>query len=434
MKKLINSFVTFIRDIIFSPAFVDQHKRDQSDFSRNPILSFKVLIVFLINMLRASIQTELDNFFRTLFGSCVPMIVVTNSAFCQARKKIKHTAFLKLDEMAVDYFYTNFPTKTWHGFRLIAVDGSTIVVPKNDETIKYFGLHSTGNNGDPVVLVRISQAFDVLNHITVAKKIDKYAVSELDLLIDHIQHLKSGDLCLLDRGYPAFWLFKYLLNRDIHFCARLTHKTWKSTIEKVKESNVKDKIVEIIPTQKAKKRCANMNMDAKPVKLRVLIINTGSENEIILITSLLDKEKYPYKLFDELYHDRWPVEESYKQWKRRIEIENFSGISVENIMQDFYANAFTINFTSIIAFPVHDLIKEKTKKCIFEYQINWTAAFSKMKVFMVVLIFFEDLAFIYLKKLIHAFLKNILPRRPGRQFVRKRNFRKRFYIPYKPII
>lgn len=385
-----------------------------------------------MNLLRSSIQTELDNFFRTFLNLCIPSRVVTNSAFCQARKKIKHSAFISLNEMAVDYFYSHFSTNRWHDFRLIAVDGSSIVVPKNEETIKKFKSHRTGKNGDPVVLVRISQAFDILNHITLTSKLSGYKISEIDLCVEHLKYLKAGDLCLLDRGYPSFWLFKYMLYKGIHFCARLTQQIWRTTINQVLKSNEKDKIIEIFPSLKSKKRCSEMGIDVASERLRILIIEK-KESQIILITSLLDQNKHPYELFDDLYHNRWPVEESYKLWKRRLEIENFSGISVENIMQDFYANVLTMNLTSIIAFPVQEMIEEETKEHKLDYQINWTSALSKMKIFMVVLIFQHN-SFKYIKILFHLFLKNILPRRPDRKFTRKPNYRKRFHIPYKPVI
>ncbi|MCP5117625.1 MAG: hypothetical protein GY953_42925, partial [bacterium] len=36
----------------------------------------------------------------------------------------------------------------------------------------------------------------------------------------HLAHVKKGDLLLMDRGYPAFWLFAAILKRKADFCVR----------------------------------------------------------------------------------------------------------------------------------------------------------------------------------------------------------------------
>jgi len=46
---------------------------------------------------------------------------------------------------------------------------------------------------------------------------------------------------------------------------------------------------------------------------------------------LSDTGKYPWAVFFDLYHSRWPVEEDYKTVKSRIELENFSGKSALSV-------------------------------------------------------------------------------------------------------
>jgi len=47
----------------------------------------------------------------------------------------------------------------------------------------------------------------------------------------------------------------------------------------------------------------------------------------VLITNLMDSDKYHVGLFKSLYHLRWGIEENYKRLKQWLEIENFSGKS-----------------------------------------------------------------------------------------------------------
>jgi len=52
-------------------------------------------------------------------------------------------------------------------------------------------------------------------------------------------------------------------------------------------------------------------VEIDPIKCRFICIELSTGEKEVLITSLLDAEEYPYELFEELYHLRWGVEESY---------------------------------------------------------------------------------------------------------------------------
>jgi hypothetical protein len=62
-------------------------------------------------------------------------------------------------------------------------------------------------------------------------------------------------------------------------------------------------------------------------------------------TATLDKA-YPTSIFADLYHQRWGVEEDYKVLKNRLNIKNFSSVSVEGVLQDMHAKLLTKNITA----------------------------------------------------------------------------------------
>ncbi|MEZ4950762.1 MAG: hypothetical protein R2784_15455 [Saprospiraceae bacterium] len=62
----------------------------------------------------------------------------------------------------VNFFYTNsFNIKTFHGFRLVAIDGSVFTVHRNKETIKAFG-DNVLSKGKTWVKAQISYATECL--------------------------------------------------------------------------------------------------------------------------------------------------------------------------------------------------------------------------------------------------------------------------------
>ena len=147
----------------------------------------------------------------------------------------------------------------------------------------------------------------------------------------------------------------------------------------------------------------------------------------------MGKDLYPHKVFKELYHLRWTVEENYKTSKYRIEIENFSGKSAESVYQDFHAKVFTMNLTAATTHPAQDVIASENGQKKYAYRINVTQALSKMKD-SIVLLFIRSNIKELLNKLLELFISTIEPIRPGRKYPRKHSVQRQGSYPcYKPI-
>ena len=80
-----------------------------------------------------------------------------------------------------------------------------------------------------------------------------------------------------------------------------------------------------------------MGLDIIPLHLRLIRVELDTGEIEALITSMTDKQKYPQKIFKDLYHKRWPVEVDYLFMKERLELGNFSGQSSLSVYQDFHA-------------------------------------------------------------------------------------------------
>ena len=147
-------------------------------------MTFPVLILFLMNLLKNGLQRELNHFFT--LTSPVPSQVVDKSAFTKARKKFSYTAFIELNELLLDEIDHTFPLQTWHNFRLVGIDGSTIKLPDSDKIRMHFGVQKSGTEKD-CPMARISQSFDVLNKIS----LDTYIapIEDTDELTAAFQHL-----------------------------------------------------------------------------------------------------------------------------------------------------------------------------------------------------------------------------------------------------
>ena len=191
----------------------------------------------------SSIQRDLDRFFKSLDNSDFNIRKVTKSAFTQARKKLNLWAFKRLNEVAVKTFYENNEVYTWYGMRVMAVDGSRLVLPNHQTVREEFGVHKFGPNADSERSLALCSVFyDVLNLLAVDSQIAPYASSERDLLYKHLEYAMEDDLILLDREYPSKALLFLLFAKKLHFCVRMKDDWWLE-VNKFNKSGIKEQIV-----------------------------------------------------------------------------------------------------------------------------------------------------------------------------------------------
>lgn len=388
------------------------------------------MVCFLVNTIKNSYQVELNWFFKTLGNFAVAKKIVSKAALTNARKKLKFSAFIELNRFLVHQFENMFELRTWMGFRLLAEDGSMCRLPNIKEISDHFGTYKV-KKGQPCTIGRVSQLFDSLNKLSIAAVITPKHVDERQHAHELFLNLMPRDLVLLDRGYPAFWLFKAILGMEADFCARI-NKRWK-VVRQFTESGLKEQIVTLSASPCTVRKCSALGLDSESFQVRLIRIELDSGETEILVTSLTDMQRYRQGVFKGLYHKRWPVEEDYKAMKNWLQLENFSGKTVLSIYQDFHAKIFQKNLTSVFCFPVQKCLDEKGGKLKYRYQINFAQALSHMKG-MTPLLFqrTKRTAESLIRALQELFLGSTEPVRPNRKFPRKHKASiRRFYFSYK---
>ena len=383
---------------------------------------------------KSSIQRELDRFFQTISRSDFNIREVTKGAFTQARAKLNPWAFERLNDVAVNTFYDGAKYHTWHNMRVFAIDGTRLVLPNHPSVIKEFGQQKFGPKADsPRSLAMASMLYDVLNQITLDARLSPYKSSERDLLMQHLDKIEPGDLLLLDRGYPCFWLLFLLKAKEIEFCVRLKDNWWLK-VKDFTDSDEKERIVTFTLPKKDRKKLANYpQMQDLTITCRLIKIELPDGKKEILCTSLVDSQKYQYEEFDKLYHYRWNEEEAYKLLKSRIELENFSGKTARAVRQDFYAKVFLMTLCAAYAHPIEERVVKEYKadqNRKFDQKINRTNALSMTQNILIAVFIRKQF-----EKAIIAFDKIVADTReiirPGRSNPRKKKPKQLYSMNYK---
>ena len=101
-----------------------EEQGENNDFSRKRILDIETMIKLLLSKHGGSLQKELHE----------TGISVTASAFVQNRKKLSWMDF----ETVLEVFNSYQPDKkTYKGYRILAVDGTAVNLPRNPKTESY---------------------------------------------------------------------------------------------------------------------------------------------------------------------------------------------------------------------------------------------------------------------------------------------------------
>jgi hypothetical protein len=383
---------------------------------------------------RSSLQRELDRFYKHLYSNDFNIREVTKGALTQARAKLNPWAFQRLNEVAVESFYNEASYYTWHEFRTLAVDGTRLMLPNHPTVEEEFGTHNFGPNADvPRSMAMGSMLYDVINHLTIDAQIAPYSSSERDLLMGHLPKVKKGDLLLLDRGYPCFWLLFLLKAKGIEFCVRLKDNWWLQ-VKQFMDSPEKETIVKFKLPKKDRDQLAEYpEMQKSEIDCRLIKVPLADGGVEVLCTSLLDTQKYRFEEFESLYHYRWNEEEAYKLLKGRVELEAFSGKTARAVKQDFFAKVFLLTMCAAFAHPIEEKVREEFKadrERKYAQRINKTNAIATLMDYTIP-IFLKNKA----RSALAAF-DDIVYRtreiiRPNRTEPRPKKPKKRYHMNYK---
>jgi hypothetical protein len=385
---------------------------------------------------KSSIQREADRFFKELFKEDFNIREVTKGAFTQARAKLDPAAFKRLNQIAVDTFYAKAPFIKWKGKRLLAVDGTRLMLPNHLSIVETFGTHQFGPKADaPRSMAMGSILYDPLNQIALDSQMAPYNASERDLLEKHLAYMQAGDVLLLDRGYPCFWLLFLLKAKQIDFCVRLKDNWWLKVNDFVSSSDTERIVRFKLPKKDYGKLKDYPHFQTKEIACRLVKVSLTDGKTEVLCTSLIDTALYPQQDFKQLYHYRWAEEEAYKLLKTRIELEQFSGKTALAVQQDFHAKVFLLTLTAAFAHPIAEKVKKEFKADEtrqYDQQINRTNAIATTSDVFIGL-FLRKIPQKALKAFDEIVYKTREIIRPNRTEPRKHKQKKPYSMNYKPL-
>lgn len=337
LSLLLANFATHIQSNQFRQMAC--HADHPTAFQRRRKLPLPALVALMLGGMRKSVQTELDEFFAHLQQQAQLLRQVSEQAFAQARAKLADTAIPALNDWLITQAEQHGYVPRWHGLRLVAADASTV----------RFGLRASHVKRAALADQLVFGLFLPGAELMLATSLHSVHDNERQMLFEHLDRLSSGDLLLLDRGYPCRWLPALLNQRGISFCMRVEQSGdgGFACVRQFLDSGLAEQIVTLRAPDR--RDAVDYECPATPQTVR-LVRHVASTGKIrVLMTNLLDAARFPACQFGDLYHQRWRIEEAFKRLKHRLSLEHVTGLSQQAVRQDLAAKILCDNLQALVA-------------------------------------------------------------------------------------
>ena len=307
---------------------------------------------------------------------------VSGSAYSQARYKLKHTAFIELNQKAVvETVYADKHHLRFRGMRVLAVDGSKILLPDSEDVRNEFGTLSYSRGPDSSVrgehpYAVASVLYDVLNRIVLTAELGKADAYEVDLAVQHLEHARPGDLLIMDRNYPSYRMLAELTRRNLDFVIRCSSSSFSAARKMLKGEGPDSQVVRLKPSAGRLSQVRKLGLpQTLTVRFVCVRLNTGERE--VLVTSLTDEQSFPSENFQELYYLRWGVETFYGVLKTRLGLENFTGHKAEAVRQDFFSTLYLSGLESVLTADAQTQLDARKTRC--QHKVNRAVSFNALK-------------------------------------------------------
>ena len=244
-----------------------------------------------------------------------PFPTVAKSAVSQARGRLGAEPLSWLFERSAEHWaHASAASDRWRSLALYGVDGSTLRVADSDENRAYFGGSKSqrGESGYP--LARMVGLMALRSHLMAAAAFGPYQTGEYGYASTLWSAVPDNSLTIVDRGFFGAGVLIPLARggNDRHWLTR-GKKNLRS--RELKRFDRRDALVEMNVSSAA--RAKNSTLPKVWVARAITYQRKGFRPQLLL-TSLLDAEKYPAEELIALYHERWELGLGYDEIKTEM--------------------------------------------------------------------------------------------------------------------
>jgi len=240
--------------------------------------------------------------------------VTGKSGISQARTRVGPEPLRKLYEALVAPIAEKRTKGAWYRqWRLVNLDGSTLDVADTKENEKAFGRPGASRGASAFPKIRFVALLESGTHVLWAARMSRYATDEITLARDVVPALRKGMLCLADRFFPSYELWRKAAQTGADLLWRVRQNARLDVDQRLPDGSYRSRIY----ASTSDRRNQRHGIVVRVIDYRLKGVS-GAEPLYRLITTILDHTLAPAQELAALYHERWEIETSLDELKTHL--------------------------------------------------------------------------------------------------------------------
>jgi Insertion element 4 transposase N-terminal/Transposase DDE domain len=240
--------------------------------------------------------------------------VAGNSGISQARTRLGWEPVRQLHDEVVRPVAVAATKGAWYqAWRLISIDGSTLDVADEKGNNEAFGRPGVSRGESAYPKIRFVSLVENGTHVLFGSRMADYATSEIALAKLVLPSLGKGMLCLADRGFFGFEMWKQAAATGADLLWRVRKNIQLPCEKRLPDGSY---LSRIYPSQQDQRRARN-GIVVRVIEYRLEGVE-GAEPLYRLATTILDHELAPAAELAALYHERWEIETAFDELKTHL--------------------------------------------------------------------------------------------------------------------
>jgi putative transposase len=303
-------------------------------------------------------------------------------AYCRARAKLPVPVLQRLALDLADDGEDKLPSHwLWQDRHVHLVDGTTVSMPDTEENQAAYPQPPVQEPGLGFPLARLVMLFSLASAMVQGMALGPYAgkeTGETALLRQLLERLVPGDIVLADRYYCSYFMIALLMEHGIDVVVRL-HQCRGADFRRGRRLGPGDHLVTWIrperPDWMDQETFDRMPLSLQVRQLQVQVAQPGFRvDSLVVVTTLLDADRYTKDDVAELYYRRWLAELDIRSIKITLGIDVLRCKTPAMVHREIW--------TSLLAY---NLIRQSMLQAAFASelsprQLSFTAALQKIAV------------------------------------------------------
>jgi len=311
-KVTFGQFANVFHMSAIKKALADENKESkrQRDLPNHVVVYFVMMLALFRDVCHTEVLRCVMEGLQWLFGPQA-LNVTGKSGISQARSRVGWEPLRRLFHMvAVPLAKPNSRGAFYRGHRIVAIDGTLFNVADTPENDQAFERPTGHGRPSPNPQVKLVSLVECGTHAFLRAEVGSYRESEHALSRQILPHLKSDMVCLADRCFMGFALFKMAQESGAKLLWRARKDIKMDVEQKLADHSYLSTIYEHTD------RNRQQGLTVRVVEYRV--IGAQNSESIKLVTNWLDYKEAPANELAHLYHERWEFENTMDELKTHL--------------------------------------------------------------------------------------------------------------------